>query len=210
MKKITTVSACVLTLLLAGSVNSAELSSTIGFTNDYRYHGISQTAGDAALQGSIDIAFDNGVYAGIWGSNVDFGDDANLEIDYYAGYAGSINEAVAYDATLLYFQYPGYLGADMDYAEIDFGLHFNDVSFLYTFTDNYANTSETSQYISVDYTYAVTETLGIALHAGHSFGNYWDSGLDINAARWAFRPLPRASRLTSNDVWRRSVPSGRP
>lgn len=182
MKKITKLSISTFTFLLAGYVNASELSSTVSFTNDYRYHGVSQTAGDAALQGSIDLSFDSGFYAGIWGSNVDLGSDidANLEIDYYVGYANSINEDLTYDATLLYFQYPG-SAVDLDYAEIDFGFHFKDFSLFYSFTDNYANSSESAQYTSLDYAHAITKKINLNLHLGTSFGDYWDSSLDIGS-----------------------------
>ena len=44
--------------IAAGSVQAADVSGTVTFTNDYRFRGISQTAGDAAVQGSLDVAFD--------------------------------------------------------------------------------------------------------------------------------------------------------
>lgn len=178
MKKIIGIS--VLALSTTFNTQAAELSSTVGFTNDYRFHGISQTAGDAALQGSIDLSFENGVYAGIWGSNVDFGDDANLEIDYYLGYTGNLNDEVSYDATLYYFQYPGYEAADIDYFEVDLGLHYKGFSLLYALSNDYVNSSESAQYVSVDYTHPITEGVDLNLHAGYSHGDYWDGVRDFN------------------------------
>lgn len=165
-------------LLLATATQAAEVSSSISFTNDYRFRGISQTAGDAAMQGSIDLAFDNGVYAGIWGSNVDFGDDANLEIDWYAGYAGDLSESLSYDATLYYYSYPGYDAADGDYAEVDLNLYVADLKIEYAHTNDYFNTDATSQYVALDYSVAMTETLSLDLHGGYTFGDYWKD-LDI-------------------------------
>ncbi len=169
-------------LISAFSINTiaAEVSGSVSFTNDYRFRGISQTAGDAAVQGSLDVSFENGVYAGVWGSNVDFGDEANLEVDYYAGYAGSITEELSYDATLFYFQYPGYNTGNIDFLEIDLGLHYKNISFLYAVSNDYVNSSESAHYASLDYSLPITETINLDLHAGYAFGDYWDGIRDFN------------------------------
>lgn len=164
-----------------GSAQAAEFSGTISFTNDYRFRGISQTAGDAALQGSLDVAFDNGVYAGIWGSNLDFGagDDANLEIDYYVGYGNDINDNLSYDISFNYYTYPGYDAANIDYAELMAGLYYGDLGLTLAYTDDFANTGESASYVALDYSYAITDEVSLDLHAGHSFGDYWGN-VDID------------------------------
>ena len=66
--------------------NELELSATATFTTDYVFRGISQTGNDPAVQASFDAAY--GIfYAGMWGSNVDFGagDPADLELNFYGG-----------------------------------------------------------------------------------------------------------------------------
>lgn len=167
-----------LTLAMAlGTAQAAEVSGTVSFTNDYRFRGISQTAGDAAIQGSLDVAFDNGVYAGIWGSNVDFEDDADLEIDYYIGYGNDINDDLSYDITLNFYTYPGY-DTDGDYAEIIAGLYYRDISLTYAYADDNFNAGESASYLAVDYSYGLTDEVSLDLHAGHSFGDYWgDEGI---------------------------------
>ncbi len=165
-------------LLFSASLQAAEVSSTTGFTSDYRFRGISQSAGDAAIQGSIDVGYDNGIYAGVWGSNVDFGDDAHLEIDWYVGYGADINDDLSWDATLYYYTYPGYEDVDGDYAELDLNLYYGDFSLEYAHSNDYFNSSETGQYLALNYSLGVTEEISVDLHAGHSFGNYWTE-LDI-------------------------------
>lgn len=95
---------------------SGEFSANVGFFTDYVFRGISQTGEDPAVQGGFDYAADNGLYAGVWGSNVDFGDDAQLEIDYYGGHAGDIG-GFSYDVGFTYYSYPG-TEADLNYWEI--------------------------------------------------------------------------------------------
>ncbi len=90
------------------------ISGNAALVSDYRFRGISQTGGDPALQGSLAIAHESGVYAGAWASTVDFGkfgaaaDSAygNVELDLYAGWAGDLAPGLKADAGLLYYAYP--------------------------------------------------------------------------------------------------------
>ena len=77
-------------LLASASIAQAEITGNASVVSDYNWRGITQTAGDPAIQGGIDYAHDSGFYAGAWGSNVDFGDccDENVETDLYFGWSG--------------------------------------------------------------------------------------------------------------------------
>lgn len=67
---------------------AGEFSGTMTMVSDYSLRGISQNDSHPALQGSFDYAHQSGLYAGIWGSNVDFNDGGvtSLETDIYAGF----------------------------------------------------------------------------------------------------------------------------
>jgi len=90
-------------------------SFTITGTSDYVFRGISQTDNDPTIQGSVGIGY--GIfYAGAWGSGLDFaalpppdgtGDEAQLEIDYYAGIKPTWGPAT-FDFGIIYYTYPGY------------------------------------------------------------------------------------------------------
>jgi len=54
-----------------------EVTYNVGVVSQYRYRGIAQTHGDAALQGGVDYANANGFYAGAWGSTIKWIKDAN-------------------------------------------------------------------------------------------------------------------------------------
>ena len=71
-------------LVLLGSVAAAnaEVTGTVTVVSDYNWRGVTQSAQNPALQGSIDYAHESGFYAGVWGSNVDEG------LDYPEVYAG--------------------------------------------------------------------------------------------------------------------------
>ena len=86
----------------AGPLAAANFSSTLAFTTNYMFRGISNADGPA-VQGSMDYTY-NGFFAGAWGSNTEFS-DANFEIDFYGGYRFSYT---GLDFTLqgLYYMYP--------------------------------------------------------------------------------------------------------
>jgi uncharacterized protein (TIGR02001 family) len=81
--------------------------------SDYIFRGFTQTLGEAAIQGGIDAALPSGLYLGVWGSSIDFGEDdarqvptAHTEIDVYAGIAPSVG---GFDLDLggIFYGYPG-------------------------------------------------------------------------------------------------------
>ena len=93
------------------------VSASVGFTTDYVFRGVTQTDNGPAIQGSFDYATDF-FYAGVWGSNVNFGGDESLELDAYVGITpttGPIN----WDLALVGYFYPGAddVGAEFDYFE---------------------------------------------------------------------------------------------
>lgn len=111
-----------------GPFATGNFSSTIYFTNEYMFRGISNSDGPA-IQGSVDWTY-NGFFAGAWGSNTEFS-DGNFEIDYYGGYRWSWS---GLDMTLqgIYYTYPsedqssteGFdpIGVEADYGEFNIGV----------------------------------------------------------------------------------------
>jgi uncharacterized protein (TIGR02001 family) len=73
------------------------VSGGLALTSDYVSSGISQTGGDHALQAYVEMETAAGIYAGIWGSNVDFGDADKVEIDLYFGYRNELASGISYD-----------------------------------------------------------------------------------------------------------------
>ena len=71
-------------------VGDFTFSGNAGIVTDYVYRGISQTDEGPAVQGGFDVGHSSGLYAGIWGSNVDFNDEdeAYDENEYNLGYSG--------------------------------------------------------------------------------------------------------------------------
>ncbi len=85
-------------------------TANVGFVSDYRFRGISQTWKKPAVQGGFDITHKSGFYAGMWGSNVSPNTypDANVEIDLYGGFNGTIPavEGLGYTVGVYGYFYP--------------------------------------------------------------------------------------------------------
>ncbi|MEY8198955.1 MAG: TorF family putative porin, partial [Colwellia sp.] len=47
-------------------------------------------------------------------------------------------------------------------------------------SNDYLNSSESAQNVALDYSLAITEDINLDLHAGYSFGDYWDGIRDFN------------------------------
>lgn len=99
-------------LVVAPAIAMAEdspISANVGLFSDYKFRGVSQTLNRAAIQGGFDYEHSSGVYAGVWGSNVDGSalNGANMEMDLYAGYNYKLNDDISFGVGGLYFYYPG-------------------------------------------------------------------------------------------------------
>lgn len=114
----------------AVSISAAEIEPNFALSNDYIWRGMTQTDEDFAYSGGVDVIGDNGAYVGIWGSNVDFGDDANVEIDAYFGYATETARGVAFDVGYMSYNYPG--EADLDFEEIYVGVGYKWVGVTFS------------------------------------------------------------------------------
>lgn len=170
---------------LAAEDSPHQFSANVALTTDYRFRGISQTTEDPALQGGFDYSYTPfGFYAGVWASNLDFGEDttlvkdtADLEIDYYAGFSGefAVGNGLGWDVGALYYSYPGsdtgMLGADYDYWEVygslsyDFGKAAVSAGFAYS--PDYFFESGDSVYYYGEVEVPLPHDFALAGHVGH-------------------------------------------
>ena len=97
----------------SGFTTSANVALT-----DYRFHGVSLSGGDPAIQGGFDVEHDSGFYVGTWASSIKGGPSYGDLGRVYAGWSGSLSDAVSVDVGVLYYIYPTEdLGLDTDYIE---------------------------------------------------------------------------------------------
>lgn len=162
---------------LCASAN-AELSGEISLTNDYRFRGVSQTAGDPALQAGIDWAFGSGFSVGAWASNVDFDEPGyngpNIEYDFYVAYGGEINPDLTYDITLNRYNYSG--DSDLGYFEVTAGMDYQGFRVAYWYTNDYSGSDLAYHYTELNYSYEFAENWNLDLHYGYNTGDALDDG----------------------------------
>ena len=144
--------------------------------SDYVFRGISQTVESPAVQASVDLELQSGVYGYVWGSNVDFvpdgepDDGASYEIDIAIGYAGDIGDAWSVDVALVRYLFPGtHADADYDFNELITTLEYAGV--LST-TVAYSNDVNGSGKKSLYYELAAAIELGSATSLGMRVGHY--------------------------------------
>ncbi|GGI95222.1 TIGR02001 family outer membrane protein [Shewanella hanedai] len=177
-KRIAQITGLALATALISPIASAEVSGEVSVTNDYRFRGVSQTAGDVALQAGIDWSHDNGFFAGAWASNVDFDEPdyngPNIELDLYLGYYGELNDDLSYDITLYRYNYPG--DSDLDYLEVSAGIDVKGFRFAYWYTNDYGGSDLDLHYTEANYSYEFYENWSLDLHYGYNFGDGIDDG----------------------------------
>lgn len=181
LNKLSTLLVAASTLVATSSVMAWEsedgqhsTSANIAFSSDYAWRGYSQTDDKPAISGGFDYSHASGLYAGTWASNVDYGDEASIEIDFYAGYGNEIGDTgVAYDLGFLRYVYPG---EEYDYNEVYGSVSYSFFSASIAHTNDSSYHSDTATYYSLGFDYDLP--MNIALSAGYGYYDYRDSAIE--------------------------------
>ena len=179
----------------AGAV---ELSGYLVLTTDYVWRGITQSDGDPAAQLGAEVAFDTGIYLGIWGSTVDIYNGANrqrdTEVIYYAGYGHDLSERFTLGASVVAYTYPGQSGSfDYNYEELSVSLNYADRAWLeYAYSPDLYDTDIESHNIEVYTEWPAGKHLVVGAGAGYydvsrlvgtGYG-YWEFGITWPVSRF--------------------------
>lgn len=161
-------------------------SGNVALTTDYILRGVSQTQHRPAIQGGLEIDHASGLYAGIWGSNVNWVEALNLEsgnsleLDVYGGYRGSVKD-IGYDLGVVTYRYPGtdLPGPTPNTTEAYIGLNWKMLSLKYNYavsqyfvgwTDSTGTKdSRGSSYIDLTGNFDLTHGWTLVGHVGHQF-----------------------------------------
>ena len=121
---VATLAACVMNAGPAHAEISPEKFTTyVSLTSDYRFRGISQSERNPAIQGGVDFQHDNGIFAGVWASTIDFADEAvrsnsrDIEIDYYLGFNKRFASDWSAVLSVVHYAYPD-TSFNYDYTEL--------------------------------------------------------------------------------------------
>jgi uncharacterized protein (TIGR02001 family) len=156
------------------------ITGNLSLASDYRFRGISQTNKQPALSGGFDVAHSSGFYIGNWNSNIDsdFFQGANIEMDFYGGYKGSISD-IGYDVGAIYYYYPGSGRAGqtkVKNTELYVGTSYGPVSakFYYPLSDFFnaeqifgGGNAGGSYYIDLSGAYDLGSGFGVNAHVGY-------------------------------------------
>lgn len=192
---------------LAGTMAHADISREnftgyVTLTSDYRFRGLSQTDTDPALQVGIDFQHDSGIFAGLWGSNVDFPMDRfeeerrDVELNYYLGYHRSIGGDWAGVISVVRYAYPG-VSENYDYTEISVGVDFIERLFAtVAYTDDLYSHGGTA----INYEIALQYPIIFGLELGATAGLYDISDLLDDSYKYWNIGLSKAVQRLSFDV----------
>lgn len=123
------------------------VTGSVTLANEYSFRGVSQTKRDPALQAAITYEVPlagTGVslYAGVWGSNINFVGDLNesLEVDGIAGFRGRLfDDKMSWDLGWIGYFYPGSdRSARLTYHEMGLTLGYDFDIFAVTAGINYS------------------------------------------------------------------------
>ena len=163
----------------ASSSHAGEWSANASMTSNYIWRGLTQTENEAAVQGGIDYAADNGFYIGTWASNVNYGagDVYSYEHDVYAGFAFDTGD-ISWDIGYLYYNYDK--EAEFDFGEVYIGVGIGNFSAQWNVLANTEADEAEGQdfgfgeayYLSLDYGFELSNGGGIGLHVGHHDGDF--------------------------------------
>lgn len=173
-----------LVMLASAAAAHAEFTGTVTATTDYDWRGVTQTAQDPALQGSIDFASDIGFTAGAWASNLDFGaGDPNVEIDLYAGWGGG--ETFPWTVGILYYTYTG--ASDLNFTEFYGSLGWEWVTAKVSYSYNFGGIAGANAfYYEGNVDYPLPANFSLLGHLGYSDGGgIEDAYLQDNYMDWS-------------------------
>ena len=154
-------------------IGELDVSMNATLASDYIFRGISQTQGDPAIQGGLDVSHESGLYVGMWASNVDFGGEASSEFDFYVGYAGNISEELSYNLGWIKYEYPGDGDEDLNFSEYYASLSAHGFTVGTAYSNDFPGfgkngRSDSTLYTYVGYEYSLPYDIGLALQ----YGNY--------------------------------------
>lgn len=213
--KNTTLLFAVISLALGGAASAADFSATVTGISDYDFRGVSQTADDPAFQASIDVEGEY-VYAGVWGSNVDFDDccDEDIELDYYVGFV--MGETIEWDIGAVYYYYPS-TDEDLNYPEVYIGGTYYgedenwDVGLKHWVSWDWFGYDEYGYYTEANFSYGLPWwDIGVTAHLGYTYGDGPDDFTDDSGLReyvdyWigvnrSFGPVDAELRYVDTDL----------
>jgi uncharacterized protein (TIGR02001 family) len=149
--------------LAMAPVAQAEVTGNINVLSKYVLRGITAVpeSSVAAVQGGFDYSHSSGIYAGYWGSSLDYGNTGTgFENDLYAGYKGTAGP-VSYGVGVVYYAYTDVTDADGAEVALTAGIGNASLGINYLTKDlAWGNSGDT--YINLGYSQALPSDFTLA------------------------------------------------
>lgn len=170
--KLSLAAALIVTLAQAEEKLDLGISANMAMTSNYVWRGMTQSDDSPAIQCGFDVDY-KGIYAGVWGSNVNFDTKASMEFDAYAGYTNELF-GIGYDLGYIQYAYPNdtkgsnfgeaYVGLsyDLEVVEISATASFGVETDDFNADDNY----EASVSVPLPMDISLDATVGNYVHSG--------------------------------------------
>lgn len=177
----------------APAAATPEVTYNVGVVSQYRYRGLAQTKGDAALQGGVDYANANGFYLGAWGSTIKWIKEAGagattpvdtkgpVELDVYGGYKFEA-AGIAYDVGYLRYQY-----VSNTYNKLGTGYSNPNTDEIYG--------AATYGVLTAKYSYTLSNLFGQDANGGSKHSSYFDLTANFDLGN-GYTFAPHAGRQT--------------
>lgn len=169
------------TIMSGATVMAAEVSGNVAIGTDYFFRGFDQSLGQA-LSGGFDVSGESGLYAGVWGSTVDdFTSTGGIELDYYAGYGGSLSESISYDIGYMAYTYSN--DTQWDFEEVYGSLSLGDATVGFASSDDWYGSSGDYTYTYLVYDLGLGDSFSLGFKYGMTdadAGDYEDYSISLS------------------------------
>ena len=154
--------------------STSPFSASFGVTTDYVFRGVSQTDNEPAFQAGATYTAPFGLYATVWGSNVDFGEGGpNFEVDYNIGWSKDLSDSWNLDLGVNRYTYTS---ASSGYGDIDYNEYLAKVTWtgpvvvsgLLGYADDYSNSGAEQIYAGLDASYEIGHGFSVGASAGYT------------------------------------------
>lgn len=195
------------TLACATPAIALDWSGELTAATEWMDRGVSQTAGDPAFQASIEVASEPGVYLGLFGSNVDFGDccSERLQFDGTLGVARPLG-ALEWDFGVTLSRFPG-TSENLDFEEYHLGFRLRNVAFAAYWTPDFAGVGREAWYMELGADHELPwHAVRLLLHVGYTHGSALarrfvdDTGLEPYRD-WQIGLQREFGRITATLAW---------
>jgi len=158
----------------------ANWSSTFSLTSDYLFNGVSQTNKNPALQASIDWTA-NDFYAGVWGSNIDFGDGVDAEVDLYGGYAFTLDQQTFLDVGIGHYSYWGVsASSEANFSELYAKLSLGKTKLSYWYAWDYFGLDVAHYVAMIEHSVDLSDNYTLLVEV--------DTSVSLDETKWSWEP----------------------